>query len=97
LSSHIEENIINSNERMFSWWGCLLHSKLFSSFHQNEKNQFWRETNSWMNYLLSHLLMILIEEISKKKIHDYILGDSIIQDLGWSKNLPSLFKIWFEE
>jgi len=41
--------------------------------------------------------MILIGEISKKKIHDYMFGDSIIKDLWWSKNLPSLFKIWFGE
>ena len=34
-----------------------------------------------MNYLLSHSLMILIREISKKKIHDHMLGDSIIKDL----------------
>lgn len=40
--------------------------------------------------------MIFIGEISKKKIHDHILEDSIIKDLWWSKNLPSLFKIWFE-
>jgi len=41
--------------------------------------------------------MILIGKISKNKIHDHMLGDSIIKDLGWSKNLPSLFKIWFGE
>jgi len=40
--------------------------------------------------------MILIGEISKK-IHDYMFGDSIIKDLWWFKNLPSLFKIWFGE
>jgi len=34
-----------------------------------------------MNYLLSHSLMILIGEISKKKIHDHMLGDSIIKHL----------------
>ena len=37
--------------------------------------------------------MILVGEISKKKIHDHMLGDSIIKDIRWSKNLPSLFKI----
>jgi hypothetical protein len=30
-------------------------------------------------------------KISKKKIHDHMLEDSIIKDLGWSKNLPSFF------
>ena len=41
-----EENIINSDERMFSWQGCILHSKSVSSFHQNDykstlkRNQF---------------------------------------------------------
>jgi len=40
--------------------------------------------------------MILIGKISKKKIHDDILEDSILKDLGWSKNLSSFFfKIWF--
>jgi len=37
--------------------------------------------------------MILIGELSKKKIHDHMHEDSIIKDVGWSKNLPSLFKI----
>jgi len=34
-----------------------------------------------MNYLLNQSLMILIGEISKKKVHDHMLGDSIIKDL----------------
>jgi len=37
----------------------------------------------------------LIGELSRKKIHDHMHEGSIIIDIGWSKNLPSFFKIWF--
>ena len=37
----------------------------------------------------------LIGELSWKKIHDHMHEDSIIIDMGWSKNFPSFFKIWF--
>ena len=63
--------------------------------HYFMKNQIWRETNSLMNYSLSHQLMIFIGELWKKIIHDHMHGDSIIKDLGWFKNFSSLFKIWF--
>jgi len=34
-----------------------------------------------MNYLLSHSLMILVGEISKKKIHDHMLGERFLMFL----------------
>ena len=101
MSSHIKENIINFDENNVLIIKMIVTLEII--FITSSK---WLESamkrNQSMNelFIKSFINWRLIKEenswsIIWKKIHDHMHEDSIIKDFGWSKNLPSLFKIWF--